>query len=105
MSKRSSQADRGRRRAVPEGWRRIRRRIYERDGGRCVECGIEVEPTGWQCGHKIDRSQGGSDEDENLAVMCQKCNAYKPRHATQAAYDQWHEGKGRLRAIYAQGGI
>ncbi|MDR2585138.1 MAG: HNH endonuclease [Prevotellaceae bacterium] len=48
--------------------------IYSRDGGKCVFCGstekIHID-------HIIPFSKGGSNEVENLQLLCQKCNLEK----------------------------
>lgn len=65
-----------------------RKKIYEslvaRDGSVCVACGaflvrgskngIGVRPT---IDHKIPQSRGGSDELDNLQLMCRTCNGIK----------------------------
>jgi hypothetical protein len=49
-------------------WRR-RYRIFERDGWRCRAPGCSSRRN-LQAHHVIYRSQGGCDEDDNLAVLC-----------------------------------
>jgi 5-methylcytosine-specific restriction endonuclease McrA len=62
-----------------------RERIWERDRGRCYNCGRKV-PLGWaHIDHITPLSRGGSNDDDNLAVMCPECNTRKgartPRQA------------------------
>ncbi len=67
-----------------------RRRIYERDGWKCVWCHVEVErPTLPEDGilvrggiihqasidHVVPRSRGGSNRPSNLITCCARCNA------------------------------
>ena len=54
-------------------WRKIRQRIVERDGGVCQMCGME----GDSVDHIVPRSQGGTDEDYNLQLLCTSCNSSK----------------------------
>jgi hypothetical protein len=58
-------------RQLPKGQRR---RILERDEFRCVTCGstemLAVD-------HKQPRSKGGSDDDDNLQILCRSCNSRK----------------------------
>jgi 5-methylcytosine-specific restriction protein A len=49
-----------------KGWRKIRARIVIRDGGICQLCGNE----GDSVDHITPRSQGGSDADYNLQLLC-----------------------------------
>jgi hypothetical protein len=60
-----------------------RRKVYDRDGRRCMICGIDfgaeypdrpgvvARPT---IGHIIPKERGGTDEVENLRPECQLCN-------------------------------
>jgi 5-methylcytosine-specific restriction endonuclease McrA len=80
---------RGKRRTESGSWKIIRRRIYQRDGGMCRACGRFVYERGFRCGHIVDRAHGGTDEDENLAVMCPQCEDIKPYHRTIAEFDAW----------------
>lgn len=66
----------GMRRRVGEGpinWGVVRA-VYERDEGRCVECG---STNNLQVDHMIPRKLGGSDSMANLRVLCGSCNARK----------------------------
>lgn len=68
---------------------RVRYRVFERDGNRCVVCGIGAgetypdEPTmtaKLTLGHWVAKAQGGDPTDEdNLRTECARCN-----HAIQA---------------------
>jgi len=54
-------------------WRRIRERILRRDQRTCQRCGLEGDTVD----HIIPRKLGGSDEDNNLQVLCRTCNFSK----------------------------
>ena len=60
-----------RRAPIPED---VRRAVFERDGGRCVECGSTF---GIQYDHLIPWSMGGADTVENLQILCTTCNQSK----------------------------
>ena len=52
----------------------VRRAVFERDGGRCVECGAAFD---LQYDHVIPVALGGSGTAENLELLCAPCNRRK----------------------------
>ena len=48
----------------------VKRKVSERDCGRCVLCGRTGEPNA----HFIARSQGGLGIEENILTLCWKCH-------------------------------
>jgi 5-methylcytosine-specific restriction endonuclease McrA len=54
-----------------QAYRRLMKRVLERDGWRCRKCG-SLENL--QVHHKIKRSQQGSDSLENLVTLCVYCH-------------------------------
>jgi hypothetical protein len=62
---------RPRREPIP---RAIRLAVFERDGGRCVECGSRFEI---QYDHVIPLALGGASTAENLQILCAPCNRAK----------------------------
>jgi hypothetical protein len=52
----------------------VRRRVYERDGWRCRECG---SPDDLSLDHIYPWSKGGPDTEDNLRVLCVPCNSSK----------------------------
>lgn len=57
-----------------ESWWSIRKRIFERDGFVCVECGSDKK---LQCDHIVPVCDGGIAEDDNLQTLCRDCNMRK----------------------------
>src|SRR5918999_546858 len=54
--------------------RAVRLAVFERDGGRCVECGSRFEI---QYDHVIPLALGGATTLENLQILCAPCNRAK----------------------------
>jgi len=52
----------------------LRRAVFERDGGRCVECGSNFD---LQYDHILPHSLGGATSLENLQLLCAPCNREK----------------------------
>ena len=67
---------------LPPDWEKTRRRILERDGGRCYLCGRggcrKVD-------HIVPVSQGGGEEDSNLGTICDPCERRKTAREANAA--------------------
>jgi hypothetical protein len=61
----------GRREPIP---RDVRQTVWERDGGRCVQCGETFE---LQFDHVIPVALGGATTVENLQLLCARCNRAK----------------------------
>ena len=60
-----------RRQPVP---REVRRAVFERDGGRCVDCGSSFD---LQYDHVIPVALGGAGTVENVQLLCAPCNQGK----------------------------
>ena len=56
---------------IPE---RLRNKIFERDGYRCVNCGGTED---LQIDHIIPLSRGGETKESNLQTLCRGCNQNK----------------------------
>jgi len=55
----------------PQGCRRLRQQVLERDGWRCQHCG---RSTALQVHHIRSRSRQGDDAAENLITLCADCH-------------------------------
>lgn len=59
-------------------WSRVRRVIYERDGGICMKCGQPVSKDDFHVDHIVPICAGGDEWDlSNLELSCPKCNLQK----------------------------
>jgi 5-methylcytosine-specific restriction protein A len=67
--------------------RRDKLRIWERDKGVCQSCKRQLTAADkWICEHVRALENGGTNDDENLAVFCEPCASIKTPidHATAA---------------------
>jgi HNH endonuclease len=60
-----------RRERIPQD---VKRAVWERDKGQCVECGSDFDI---QYDHIIPFSMGGANTMENLQLLCARCNQQK----------------------------
>jgi 5-methylcytosine-specific restriction endonuclease McrA len=67
----TEQAGPPRREPIP---RQVRLAVFERDSGRCVQCGSNFDI---QYDHIIPFSLGGASTVENLQILCATCNQQK----------------------------
>lgn len=70
-------------------WEILRSDIYIRDRGMCWICNAFVPLHRYELGHIIDRTNGGHDDYDNLAVMHMDCNRAKPYHKTLEEAVKW----------------
>jgi 5-methylcytosine-specific restriction endonuclease McrA len=61
----------GRRELIP---REVRRAVFERDGGKCAQCGSNFD---LQYDHVIPVALGGATTIGNLQLLCADCNREK----------------------------
>lgn len=54
-------------------WRDLRNAVLDRDGHRCVYCGMD----GNHVDHVVPLIQGGTNDIGNLVVACRECNCGK----------------------------
>ncbi len=58
-------------RSLYRDWRKLRRRILERDGHSCRYCDASATCVD----HIVPRTHGGTDNPDNLAAACKSCNS------------------------------
>ncbi|MER9119839.1 RecQ family ATP-dependent DNA helicase [Mesorhizobium sp. M0954] len=56
-------------------WQIVRNQVLERDGYRCVSCGVALRSADADIHHLLPRSMGGADEMSNLVCLCDGCHA------------------------------
>lgn len=52
---------------------------FERSRGRCNHCNIALDPAEWECDHIVPLKDGGTNELNNLVVLCKPCHRDKTR--------------------------
>ena len=51
--------------------------VWQRDGGKCVQCGASGIGANLELDHKIPFSKGGANTVGNIQLLCRKCNGEK----------------------------
>lgn len=54
-----------------------RKRVYTKFNGHCAYCGTEITYENMQVDHIVSRSNGGTDDINNLYPSCGMCNLFK----------------------------
>jgi len=72
-----------RQRQPKEIWRETRRKVWERDGGKCVHCGESVLLEKCHIDH-IRSGKLAGNEMSNLRVLCRRCHVLR--------FDRRHRG-------------
>lgn len=71
-------------------------RIFEAAGGKCACCGRKLKSgDDWDIDHRIALENGGTDEDDNLQLLCPWC------HKPKTADDHGQAAKGKRMAAKA----
>lgn len=65
-------------------WMTQRERIAARDGYLCRGCGLVWQPSLDQVDHIIELEDGGTNDDDNLQLLCNDCHAAKTRASAAA---------------------
>lgn len=67
-------------------YKKARLKILERDNYKCVNCGKDED---LHVHHKIHKSDGGTNDPENLITLCKWCHA--ERHKGEPVYNLMHK--------------
>lgn len=54
-----------------------RESIWNKTGGKCAYCGIQLSPFNGQIDHIIPKAKDGKNDLENIFYSCKTCNATK----------------------------
>jgi len=55
----------------------LKKQVLDEANWKCEYCGVDLDASSASIDHKIPRSKGGTDDRENLAAACRKCNMLK----------------------------
>jgi hypothetical protein len=69
------------------GYRSVKRRLMEEQGGLCNYCGSRLDDKA-HMDHIIARACGGSDERGNLCLACPRCNSMKAHYSLRRWLDK-----------------
>jgi len=58
----------------------VRQKVWKRDGGKCVLCGSDKN---LHFDHEIPFSLGGGNTEQNIRILCAKCNLKKSNKITE----------------------
>ena len=62
-------------RGYGHAWTKLRKKIIDRDGGKCVKCGEKAN----EVDHRTPKSRKGKDIGSNLRLMCGTCHRKKTK--------------------------
>jgi 5-methylcytosine-specific restriction endonuclease McrA len=71
-----------RRRPSREIWDVLRRKVWKRDGGRCVRCSVPLGFDRFHCDH-IRSGKLGTNSLNNLRTLCRRCHVLRACHRHQ----------------------
>jgi 5-methylcytosine-specific restriction enzyme A len=53
-------------------------KLFLERGGRCEECGVKIrQGTVWELDHALSLENGGTNDLDNLRILCRACHAAK----------------------------
>lgn len=63
--------------ARSQAWKRLRRRVFDRDNWACTKCGRHGQKL--ECAHIVALADGGTNEADNLRSLCRACHLEETR--------------------------
>lgn len=69
----------------------VRDMVKQKDNESCVKCGYEPEDERELHAHQVvPWSKGGSEEADNIEVLCETCSSFAPSHETVVVADSMY---------------
>lgn len=65
-------------------YRRNRARAWLRSGHQCENCSAKLTGGGFVCDHVVALSAGGTNDAQNLQILCRECHTVKTREDRRA---------------------
>jgi 5-methylcytosine-specific restriction endonuclease McrA len=73
-------------------YRRNRQLAWERSGHRCESCGLPLGPHEFISDHVIALTDGGTNDKQNLQILCAPCSKVKTRNDRRARAENVQTG-------------
>ncbi|MCY4042883.1 MAG: DNA methyltransferase, partial [Candidatus Dadabacteria bacterium] len=67
--------------------------LYGKQGGNCNLCKVHFLNVNLTVDHIVPRKHGGLDDDDNLQLLCQRCNSIKGTRTMQEAKARYNRAK------------
>jgi 5-methylcytosine-specific restriction endonuclease McrA len=83
---------------------RIKKLKLRLQSGECIYCTARLDPVTSHLDHRLPLAQGGSNDEQNLQLLCPRCNFEKYAKSHQEYIDWLHE-IGEHSAVDRQGKI
>ena len=78
----------------------LRMKVFNKLNNHCAYCGKIIKYDEMEIDHLFPKSQGGTNEVENLLPACRRCNFYKSDLVVEKFRNAIRTINGRLKKIY-----